>query len=163
MRGAHNGRMDKITRARRHRKENRSLRPAVCSDTSQAMKRQIPPLRYREEDHVLLDVDQLSVHARVSRAFVRLCITLGCPTVETRISQAMLLDWMFENYDAVRRASGLKEMATLDGVPAALLMRLKMGNALLTLLEYSEQRSSDTEEKERIRKVYEMVSIALDR
>ncbi len=127
------------------------------------MKHPFIPLRYREEDRALLTVDQLSEHARVSRAFIRLCICLGCPTKGDLLSQAMLLDWLFENYEAVRRRSGLETMASLDGVKGEMLLKLKMGNALLTLLEFSSSRSSNSEEKRRIGHVHKMVAMSLDR
>jgi hypothetical protein len=127
------------------------------------MKHHFIPLRYREEDRALLTVDQLSEHARVSRAFIRLCICLGCPTEKNLLSQAMLLDWLFENFEAVRRRCGLEPMAPLDGMKGEMLLKLKMGNALLTLLEFSATRSSNPEEKRRIGHVRKMVALSLDR
>lgn len=120
-------------------------------------------LRFRDEDRALLDVDQLSLHARVSRAFIRLCIEQGCPTQEGRLSQAMLLEWLFEHYEAVRVRAGLAAMAPVDGVAPDMLAKLKMGNSLLTLLEFSETRATSPDEKRRIQNVYRMVSFALDR
>ena|SRR5579884_1187810 len=121
------------------------------------------PLRFRDEDRVLLDVDRLSLHARVSRAFIRLCIEGGCPTEGGKLSQAMLLEWLFENYPKVRSRAGLAEMAAIDGVSPDMLAKLKMGNSLLTLLEFSYMRSSNEEEKRRIQNVHRMVAVALDR
>ena len=110
-----------------------------------------------------MSVDQLSGYARVSRAFIRLCMDAGCPTQESRLSQKMLLEWLFENYSRVRRRAGLKPMAPVSGVTGATLSKLKMGNAILTILEYSELRSSKLDEKKRIQNVRSMVAIALDR
>jgi len=121
------------------------------------------PLRFRDEDHALLDVDQLSHHARVSRAFIRLCVETGCPTLDGRLSQAMLLEWLFDNYDSLRDRAGMPRMAPVEGVEPDMLAKLKMGNSLLTLLEFSELRASNPDEKRRIRNVHRMVSFALDR
>jgi hypothetical protein len=121
------------------------------------------PLRYREEDRAPLSVEQLSQHARVSRAFIRLCIDLGCPTQGGLLSQATLLEWLFENYVLVRKRAALEPMASVDGVSGPMLAKLKMGNALLTLLEFSELRSSNLEEKRRIENVRRLVASALDR
>lgn len=127
------------------------------------MKSPYTPLRFRDEDRVLLPVEELSLHARVSRAFIRLCIEQGCPTQNERLSQAMLLEWLFESYDFVRARAGLAPMAPVEGVDPEMLAKLKMGNSLLTLLEFSETRSTNEDEKRRIRNVYRMVSYALDR
>jgi len=121
------------------------------------------PIRFRDEDHALLDVDQLSLHARVSRAFIRICVDQGCPTMGGRLSQAMLMGWLFENYEAVRNTAGMPAMAPVEGLAPAMASKLKMGNSLLTLLEYSCARTSKEGEKRRIQNVYRMVASALDR
>lgn len=122
-----------------------------------------PSLRYRDEDRALMQIEALSVYARVSQAFIRLSISLGCPTDDARLSQVMLLEWLFQNYEAVRTHAGLPELAPVDGVPEATLMKLKMGNALITLLEFAESRSSQPCEKLRIRQIRAVVETALNR
>ena len=117
----------------------------------------------RQRIRALLSVEQLSMHARVSCAFIHLCAALGCPKHEGRLSQAILLEWLFEHYGPVRAQAGLPEMASLDGLSEEMTAKLKMGNALLTLLEFSETRSSNPDEKRRIRNVRQMVALAMDR
>src|SRR5215203_2380594 len=98
-------------------------------------------LRYREEDLRLVSLAELSVRARISLAFVRLCIDCGCATEEGLLSQAMLLDWLFDHYADVRHASGLAPFAAIEGVSDELQPKLRMANAILTILEFGESRS----------------------
>src|SRR5687768_9783587 len=65
-------------------------------------------LRYRDEDRALYEVEELSRRAQVSRAFLRLCISLGCPASEGKLSQSIMLEWLFNHYEQVRTAAGLK-------------------------------------------------------
>ena len=107
------------------------------------MKQPANPLRYRDEDRRLVSLSELSVRARISHAFIRLCLDCGCATEQGLLSQAMLLDWLFKHYADVRGASGLVPFATLEGVSAELQPKLRMANAILTILEFgeSQQRS----------------------
>lgn len=120
-------------------------------------------IRYRDEDRELFDVERLSGHAQISRAFIRLCISLGCPTHSAQLSQAMLLDWLFEHYSKVRRGAGLAPLASIEGVSNSVLQKLKMGNAMLTLVDFAESRSSGAFEKQQLRRVHSMIARALDR
>lgn len=120
-------------------------------------------LRYRDEDRDLYDVESLSQRAQVSRSFIRLCITLGCPTVDGKLSQSMLLEWLFNHYAQVRAASALKPLAPIDGVTGDALLKLMMGNAMITLLEYCEMRSSVRAEKRQLRHIRKMVERTLER
>lgn len=121
------------------------------------------PLRFSPQDHVLLSIDDVSMQLRVSRAFVRLCIGAGCPSSEMKISAAGLLEWLFEHYPAVRHLAGFSTLAEVDGTPSMVMKRLKMGNAVMTLLEFGESRASDPEEKAQLRGARRQVEQALER
>ncbi len=121
------------------------------------------PLQYRAEDRVLLDVPELSRHARVSLAFIRLCLARGCPAIEGRLSQAMLLEWLFQNYESVRTGAGLRTLAAVEGLPAEIMLKLRVANGLLTLLEFSEMKSSNPREKQRLSHIRRMLELSLDR
>ncbi|RYD70159.1 MAG: hypothetical protein EOP84_27175 [Verrucomicrobiaceae bacterium] len=120
-------------------------------------------LHYRDEDRELFSVEDLSTYAQVSRAFVRLCVALGCPTSEGQLSQSMLLEWLFKHYEQVRETTGMKPMLPIDGVAGQAQVKLMMGNAVITLLEFSESRSSDRIERRQIRQVRKLVERTLDR
>lgn len=120
-------------------------------------------LRYRDEDRELYEVEELSRRAQVSRAFIRLCVTLGCPTSGGKLSQSMMLEWLFNHYEQVREAAGLKPVPPIEGVSGEALLKLMMGNAMITLLEYSEVRSSQRIEKRQLRQVRKMVEQTLER
>lgn len=107
-------------------------------------------LRYHEEDRELRDIEGLSVHARISQGFIRICVAAGCTTEDGRLSLAMLLEWLFENYVAVRELAGLRALPETDGVGGGSLLKLKLGYAMITLLEYAESRSTRPEEKEHL-------------
>jgi hypothetical protein len=123
----------------------------------------ISPLPFHADDLELLSLEELSLQLRVSRAFIRACLDAGCPTRAGRLSAAELLHWLFEHYGDVRALVGLREFAGVEGVPAATASRLKMGNALLTLLEFAESRASQKEAKAHLRGVQWTVERALER
>jgi hypothetical protein len=127
------------------------------------MKQPANQLRYREEDLRLVSLSELSVRARISQAFVRLCIDCGCATGQGLLSQAMLLDWLFDHYADVRHASGLVPFAPVEGVSDELQPKLRMANAILTILEFGESRASNPEEKQQLRWIRRTIDAALDR
>ncbi len=94
---------------------------------------------------------------------VRLCVDLGCPTTDGKLSQSTLLEWLFQHYEDVRIAAGLKPMVPIDGVEGEARLKLMMGNAMITLLEFSESRSSNRSEKRQIRRVRNLVERTLER
>lgn len=120
-------------------------------------------LRFRDEDRELFSIPELSRRARVSQGFVRHCIALGCPAPEQRLSQEVLLNWLVSNYSHVREQAGLPMLASIDGVDGRALARLKLANAVVTLLDYSESRSSVPAEKQQIRGMRELVEQTLER
>lgn len=120
-------------------------------------------LRYHREDLSLRDVEELSRHGRISCAFVRLCLEEGCPQNEGRLSLAMLLDWLFDHYPKVRAAAGLPAMPEVEGLSELVTARLMMGNAMLTLLEYSYSRASDPLSRRHLTVMMHCVERALDR
>src|SRR4051794_21766726 len=123
----------------------------------------ISPLQFHAEDLKLLSLDALSVQLRVSRTFLRACLDAGCPTRAGRLSAAEVLHWLFEHYAEVRALVGLREFAGVEGVSSAAASRLKMGNALLTLLEFAESRVSQMDVKAHLRGVQRTVEHALER
>jgi hypothetical protein len=134
-----------------------ALRPIVVKYHPKSL------LRYRDEDCEMFDVEELSRRAQVSRSFIRLCIDVGCPTTGPKLSQSMLLEWLFLHYEKVRVAAGLKPMASIEGVSGDALLRLMMGNAMITLLEYCEMRASHTAEKQQLGQVRQLVEHTLER
>ncbi len=120
-------------------------------------------LHFRDEDRELFPIPELSRRARVSQAFVRHCIDLGCPAPEHRLSQEILLNWLVIHYPLVRERAGLPELASIDGVAGPSLSRLKLANAVVTLLDYSASRSSDCEEKKQIHVMRSFLERALER
>jgi hypothetical protein len=75
----------------------------------------------------------------------------------------MLLEWLFENYARVREGAGLKPLPPIDGVMDQALLKLMMANAMITLLEFSELRSSSTQEKNELRHVRLTLEKTLER
>lgn len=114
-------------------------------------------IRYRPQDHEFLSIEELSCQAHVSRAFIRLCIDLGCPHENRRLSQAGMIEWLALNYAAVRAASGLRPLASIDGVAARARRDLQLANTMLTLLEYAESRCTNLKEKKQLRSVAELI------
>ena len=121
------------------------------------------PLPFQKGDLKLLSIEALSTQLRVSRAFTRLCVDAGCPTKDGKLSSAELLQWLFENYGLTRKISGFPPLADVDGTAPETARRLKMGNAVITLLEFGESRASSRAEKRQLRKVRQTVELALER
>ena len=133
-----------------------STHPLPVADTNS-------PLPFERADLELLTVEDLSAQLRVSRAFVRRCLDCGCPTRRGRLSAAELLEWLFANYATVRATCGLPVLPGFDGVTAGAARRLQLGNAVITLLEFSESRATESEVKRELRRVRLGVEQALDR
>lgn len=115
------------------------------------------PLRYSAEDHRFRTVEDLSRHARLSCAFIRLCIEAGCPLYGGRLTHAILLNWLTRHYTAVRVLSGLSTLAPTDGVPPEVERDLRLANTMITLLEFAESRSSNRTEKKQLRRMQRLV------
>ena len=120
-------------------------------------------IRYSDTDHEIVDVETLSERALISRAFIRHCIAHGCPAATGLLSPAMLLEWLFENYASVRAGAGMRPLAPIDGVTAEALQRLKMGNAIVTLLEFAQSRTVEEKTKVQFQRIRAEVERALDR
>jgi hypothetical protein len=120
-------------------------------------------LEFGDDDLQLLEVEPLSEQMRVSRAFVRLCLDAGCPTRHGKASAAEVINWLFEHYAEVRSLAGLTAIIAVENLPDAVTRRLKMANALFTILEFSEMRSSDLEQKRSLRDLARSVEHALER
>ncbi len=111
----------------------------------------------RPEDHKPLSIEALSLHARISPAFIRLCIQTGCPAPKSCLSQSKLIGWLTFHYDNVRAACGLRPLASIEGVRGKARRALQLANTMLTLLEFAESRSTNCAEKARLRAVQELV------
>jgi hypothetical protein len=121
------------------------------------------PLQFHDRDYQPLSVEAVSAQLRVSRAFTRVCIAAGCPTRIGKVSAAELLHWLFEHYNLAREVCGFRRLAPVDGVAPEVAQRLKMGNAVMTLLEFGESRASGADEKRELRRVRSFVEQTLDR
>ena len=115
------------------------------------------PLRYSAEDHRFRTVDDLSRHARLSCAFIRICIDAGCPLYGGRLTHAILLNWLTRHYTAVRVLAGLRPLAPIDGVPPNVQRDLRLANTMITLLEFAESRCSNRSEKAQLRRMQRLV------
>ena len=118
---------------------------------------------FQAKEWRLLNVEALSTELCVSRAFIRLCLSNGCPHDGALVSAAGLLEWLFDNYNRVRIAAGFRPFAPLDGVPDSVQQRLRMANALLTLFEFSESRATSPVEKGALCGAFRQVEWALER
>jgi hypothetical protein len=121
------------------------------------------PIPFGREDLEPLTVEAVSIQLHASRAFVRLCLNAGCRTRHERLSVAELLHWLFEHYAEVRALAGLKPFADVTGVAPETELRLRMANALFTLLEFNESRASDNETRREIRKVWRLVEKSVEK
>ena len=115
------------------------------------------PLRYSAEDHRFRTVDDLSRHARLSCAFIRICIDAGCPLYGGRLTHAILLNWLTRHYTAVRVLAGLRPLAPIDGVPPNVQRDMRLANTMITVLEFAESRCSDRCEKAQLRRMQRLV------
>ena len=100
---------------------------------------------------------------RVSRSFIRLCFDAGCPNVQRAISAGDLLLWLFQNYEVVRAVVGLRALAPVENLKPATVARLRMANALITLLEHARSRTTGWRKKRELRRALEQVDRAADR
>jgi len=121
------------------------------------------PFHFAEDDLTVLPIAELANRMRVSRAFVRLCIVTGCPWTESGTSAARLLVWLFDHYEAVRAIAGLKSLASVDDLPTDAVVRLRMANALVTLLEFARSRATNWRQKKQLREALERVNQLADR
>jgi len=122
-----------------------------------SMQRSPAMIQFGPEDFIPLPVEQLCHHARVSRAFVKVCLASGCPLEDGRLSHAQLIEWLRKNYGHVREMVGLAPLAPIDGVDADALNALGLANSLVTLLEFSISRSSDAAQRRELRRVLRYV------
>ena len=111
----------------------------------------------------VLPLADLANNMRVSRAFIQLCVVARCPWTENGTSAARLLTWLFDHFEEVRATAGLKPLASLDGLPTDAIVRLRMANALVTLLEFSRSRATNWRQKMQLRLALERVNHLADR
>lgn len=114
-------------------------------------------LPYSADDREFHTVADLSRQARLSRAFIQLCIDAGCPLFDGRLTHAILLDWLTQNYGAVRQLAGLPSLASTEGVARRAQGELRLANTMLTLLQFAESRSSVLAEKAQLRRMQQLV------
>jgi hypothetical protein len=120
------------------------------------------PIQLQRDDFTPLSLEDLAVRMRVSRSFLRLCAEVGCPTDGTKMNAAAVLIWLFDNYPDVRAAAGLVPLAPIDALPAEVSDRLRLANALCTLLEYSRSRATHWQQKRHLRQALEQALRLVD-
>ena len=124
--------------------------------------RQLPyPLEFSADEHVMMPLEYLAKQMRVSRAFVRLCAEAGCPLVNGETSAARVLVWLFDHYEIVRALTGLKALAPVE-LPPDITARLRMANALVTLMEYARMKATNLRQKRKLRQALEKVRLLGD-
>jgi hypothetical protein len=121
------------------------------------------PLRFNSPDFTPFPLDELAIQMRVSRGFLRLCVDAGCGTTNGKLSTASLLLWLFDHYEDVRAVAGLSPLVAVEDLPPAVTGRLRMANALLTLLEYTRTRATSWQHKRQLRLALEQVDRLTDR
>lgn len=122
------------------------------------------PLPFHADDLQLLPLEAVAAQLRTSCAFVRLCLEAGCGTrAGGLLSAAELLHWLFAHYAEVRARAGLTPLAPVEDVSTDAEVRLRMANAVFTLLEFGVSRSSGLDEKQQLLAVCAELDRALDR
>jgi hypothetical protein len=120
------------------------------------------PLCFTPQDRTIRPLDELAKHMRVSRAFLQLCVIAGCPLDDGGLSPGNLFVWLFERYEDVRAIAGLQPLAGFENLSQPVTSRLRMANALLTLLEFARMRATDWRQKRHLRLALEKVSLLCD-
>ena len=120
------------------------------------------PFHFSADDLTVLPLEELANSMRVSRAFIRLCVKAGAPWTESGTNAARLLVWLFDHYEAVRAIAGLKSLASVDELPTDAVVRLRMANALVTLLEFGRSRATNWRQKKQLRRALERVNRLAD-
>jgi hypothetical protein len=103
------------------------------------------------------------MHMRVSRAFLRLCETLGCSIPQGGTSAGRVLLWLFDHYEAVRVAAGFAPLAPVEGTDSKVMARLRMANSTMTLLQFSRTRATNWRQKRALRLALEKIDLLGDR
>lgn len=119
--------------------------------------------RFGARDLEPLAPEALAARMRVSRGFIRLCLDAGCRQDPGSVSAADLLQWLFRHYEKVRALAGLRAFAPVEDLEPATIERLRMANAVITLLEYTRTRATDWRKKRMLREAIEQVDRAADR
>lgn len=115
------------------------------------------PLSLSDRELVLRPLDDLASEMRVSRSFLELCFDAGCPRYGAKMSVAGVLVWLFEHYEEVRALAGLPPGKPMPSTPAMTVLRWRMLNAVMTLLEYGRSRASNWRQKRMLREALERV------
>jgi hypothetical protein len=122
------------------------------------------PFRFSEHDYRPLTPNALAMQMRLSRGFIQLCFDAGCPRDRRNdsISGVGLLHWLFDYYEEVRALAGMRPLAPVSGLKPHTLERLRMANAITTLLEYARTRATDWRQKRQLRQALEEVDRLAD-
>jgi len=121
------------------------------------------PLTFSTRDLAPRPIEELANHMRLSRAFLRLCESAGAPFAGGHSSPAKVLLWLFDHYEDVRAVAGLRELAAVEGLSEAATARLRMANALATILEFSRSRATNWMQKRQLRRALEKIAALGDR
>lgn len=81
---------------------------------------------------------------------------------EAGAAAGRVLLWLFEHYEDVRAVAGLKPLVCVEDLPAPVMARLRMANALVTLLEHGRTRATDWRQKRHLRRALEQVERLAD-
>jgi hypothetical protein len=100
---------------------------------------------------------------RVSPAFLHLCVALGCPFQGEKLRIAYVVGWLSKHYEDFRAAAGLPALASLEGMSVPAASRLRVANAVITLLQYGKSRASDWRQKRQLRWAIEAIERSTDR
>ena len=119
--------------------------------SSVAMQDAHSALPFEAEDLQPLPIEDVTLRLRVSHAFTQVCLDCGCPLRANRISAAELLHWLFENYERVRSLAGLKPRDPVGELASAPRARIRMANAIFTLLEFGNSRATNPRQKRDLR------------
>ena len=121
------------------------------------------PLEFSQQDKAVKRLEDLANQMRVSRSFLRICLDAGCPLAASAMSAERVLLWLFDHYEQVRALAGLRVLVPVDELPPAIAARLRMANALVTLLEHARTRATNWKQKRQLRQALEQVDRLADR
>jgi hypothetical protein len=85
--------------------------------------------------------DELGDKLGISRAFIRLVLQSGCPTVGGQISEFTFFEWLADHYELVRATAGLSPLPPISEADALWRVSERRKRGFLTVLEFMESRA----------------------
>ena len=104
--------------------------------------------------HTKMQPEGFADHFGMSRAFVHLALTNGCPSSEGAISEASFFGWMEENYEKIRFLAGLRPFPAISKEDRVSRVSEKRKRALLTTVEFTATRACGRETRDGARAAY---------